>query len=53
MKLFLLKVLSEEEIKQIHDASIDILEQVGIKVLGHRMLNFLKEKGIEVDEEMG
>lgn len=51
MELTTFKVLSENEIKDIHEASIDILENCGVKILGERMLQFLKEKGIDVDEE--
>jgi len=51
MKLSTLEVLSEAEINQIHEASIDILETCGVKILGNKMLQFLKEKGIDVDEE--
>jgi trimethylamine--corrinoid protein Co-methyltransferase len=47
----LLKVLSDFEIKQIHDASIDILVNCGVKVLSGRMLDFLKGKGLEVDSD--
>src|SRR5512139_2040446 len=51
MKLANLKVLSEQEIKDIHDASIDILENCGVKILNARMLSFLKERGLNVDQE--
>ncbi len=49
MKLTILKVLSNGEIKKIHEASLDILEQCGVKILNVRMLSFLKEKGLDVD----
>ncbi len=49
MKLAALKVLSNGEIKKIHEASLDILEQCGAKILNARMLSFLKEKGLDVD----
>ena len=51
MKLTTLKVLSEAEVKDIHEASIDILGTCGVKILGKKMLQFLKKKGIDVDEE--
>ena len=38
MKLKFLEVLSESEIKNIHDATIDILEHCGVKILSPRML---------------
>lgn len=51
MKLELLKVLSEDEIQQIHESSLEILEKTGIKVLNARMRSFLKGKGLKVDED--
>jgi trimethylamine--corrinoid protein Co-methyltransferase len=51
MKLPWLKVLSEQEILDIHNASLEILQQCGVKVLNGRMLAFLKEKGLAVDDE--
>ncbi len=51
MKLETLKVLSDDEIKQIHEASIDILEHAGVKIFNDKMLTFLREKGLEVDRE--
>lgn len=49
MKLETLKVLSDDEIKQIHEASLDILEECGVKVLDPPSLAFLEEKGLPVD----
>ena len=49
MKLSTLSVLSKSDIKKIHEASIDILEQCGVKILNQRMLSSLKEKGLGVD----
>lgn len=51
MKLSTFKVLSESEINDIHNASLDILQNCGIKVLNKRMLEFLKNKGLPVDFE--
>jgi trimethylamine--corrinoid protein Co-methyltransferase len=51
MKLSTLKVLSDLEIKDIHNASIDILENCGVKVLNKQMLDFIKQKGLTVDNE--
>jgi trimethylamine--corrinoid protein Co-methyltransferase len=51
MKLKHLEVLSESEIEQIHNASIDILSDCGVKVLSSDMLRFLKRKGLIVDEQ--
>jgi trimethylamine--corrinoid protein Co-methyltransferase len=49
MRLELLKVLSDEEIKRIHESSVDILSGPGVKVYNGRMLDFLKNRGLEVD----
>jgi len=51
MKLAMLKVLSEQEVKDIHEASLDILTNCGMKILSRSMFDFLKEKGLEVDEQ--
>lgn len=51
MKLETLKVLSDDEINQIHEASLDILETCGVKVFNRRMLEFLRRKGLRVDME--
>ncbi|OHB45954.1 MAG: hypothetical protein A2Y13_05380 [Planctomycetes bacterium GWC2_45_44] len=51
MKLSKFKVLSESEISDIHNVSIDILTNCGIKVLNKRMLDFLRQKGLVVDAE--
>lgn len=49
MKLSTMTVLSEDEIKQIHEATIHILANCGVKVHSPRMLDFLKGKGLVVD----
>ena len=51
MKLSKLTVLSEQEIKEIHEASLDILETCGVKILNKHMLGFLEEQGMPVDRE--
>jgi trimethylamine--corrinoid protein Co-methyltransferase len=50
MKLRHLEVLSESEIKHIHAATIDILCDCGVKILCREMLDFLRRKGLNVDE---
>lgn len=49
MKLEKLKVLSDSEIQQIHEASLDILINCGVKILSSKMLSFLESKGLAVD----
>lgn len=51
MKLDCLKVLSESEVKNIHETTIDILEHCGVKILSSRMLDFLRERGLPVNYE--
>jgi trimethylamine--corrinoid protein Co-methyltransferase len=51
MQLQWLKVLSDREILDIHDASLDILQQCGVRILNDRMLAFLKGRGLAVDDE--
>ncbi len=50
MKLEQLKVISDAEIKQIHEATLDILENAGVKVHNERMLDFLSNSGLSVDK---
>ena len=50
MKLATMTVLSESEIRQIHEASVDILTNVGVKVLSRRMRELLAAKGLPVDQ---
>jgi trimethylamine--corrinoid protein Co-methyltransferase len=49
MKLATMSVLSESEIQQIHENSVDILTSVGVKVLSERMRDSLAAKGLYVD----
>jgi trimethylamine---corrinoid protein Co-methyltransferase len=49
MQLSTLQVLSESEVRDIHRASLDILERCGVKVLSPRMLSLLSEKGVRTD----
>jgi len=51
MRLAALQVLSAEEIRAIHQATLDILDGCGVKVLSPRMLEALKAKGLRVDAE--
>lgn len=51
MKLAPLQVLSDGEIRQIHETSLDILSTCGICVKSNAMLERLKERGFDVDIE--
>ncbi len=51
MRLSMMAVLSDTEIRAIHEATVEILSQTGIKVLGKRMRERLAGKGLPVDGE--
>jgi trimethylamine--corrinoid protein Co-methyltransferase len=51
MRLETFKVLTDQEIKKIHEVSVDVLETCGVKVFNRKMLDFLKKKGLKVDPE--
>ena len=49
MRLEGLRVLADDEIRQIHEASAMILAEAGVKVLSPRLLAKLQAKGLPVD----
>ncbi|MCX5772317.1 MAG: trimethylamine methyltransferase family protein, partial [Candidatus Hydrogenedentes bacterium] len=51
MKLATLNVLSDGEIKQVHEASLDILDACGVKILHPGLLDLLAQKGLPVLSE--
>jgi trimethylamine--corrinoid protein Co-methyltransferase len=51
MRLEQMKVLSEAEVRSIHEATLDILGSCGVKVLGPRLFARLKEKGLRTNPE--
>lgn len=53
MELARFKVLSDAEVREIHEATVDILANCGVKIAYRPMLEFLKEKGLRVDAEQG
>lgn len=50
MKLDKIEVLSKDELEQIHSASLELLQKVGIKVDSEKARNILKKNGAEVSE---
>ena len=44
-----LELLSPDEVRQIHEATLDVLENVGVKFHSQRALDVLEENGAEVD----
>jgi trimethylamine---corrinoid protein Co-methyltransferase len=51
MKLARLEVLSVDEIRKIHEATLDILENCGVIIDSPHMFDFLVEKGLPVDRD--
>ena len=51
MKLETFKVLGEQEIQTIHESSLELLSDVGIKVELKKMRNLLTDLGCAVDED--
>ena len=51
MKLALLSVLSEQEIRSIHEATVDILTNCGVQIGDEEMFRFLSDRGLDVDTE--
>lgn len=49
MNLSQLEVLSKEEIKKVHDSSIEILSEIGIKIKSKKVLQHLEDRGVKVD----
>ena len=49
MRLEPLRVLSDDEVRSIHETSLSILSGCGVKVYNNNMLGFLKDKGLDVD----
>ena len=49
MRLATFSVLSDNEIRQIHDATIEILEKCGVEIGSPRMLEFLDGKGLPIE----
>jgi len=49
MKLERLKILSESEIRQIHEVSVHILETCGVKIGNPAVRAFLKDRGLRTD----
>jgi len=47
-----LSLLSRDEAKRIHEASLRVLEEVGVKILSPSVRNMLQEHGAEVDGEI-
>ena len=44
-----LKVLSQNQIEDVHFASLEILESTGVKVMSDRGLKILEDSGADVD----
>jgi trimethylamine--corrinoid protein Co-methyltransferase len=53
VKLASLQVLSRDEIRQVHDASVHILEHAGVRVHSRTLLDALRGCGLAVDADRG
>lgn len=42
-------ILDEKKIQKIHEASIDLIERVGMKIMGERSLKLLHKRGAKTD----
>lgn len=51
MKLSVMQVLAADEIEALHEATLAILGNCGVKIGSPRMFAFLKERGLTVDSE--
>lgn len=51
MNLSTLTVLSDQEISQIHEATVDILGTTGVRIESPAMLDALQDKGVDVDRK--
>lgn len=51
MKLSKFEVLSEQEVQMVHQASLDVLEHCGIKIMSDKVLRLLADGGATVDSE--
>ena len=48
-----IEILTQDELEQIHQATLEILEAVGCRLPHDRVLNLLEERGATVDRETG
>ena len=47
------KILSSEDVDRIHSSSLDVLDQIGIRIYSDRALSILNEAGADVDFKAG
>ena len=48
-----IEILTQDEIEQIHQATLEILSVVGVRFPQERILTMLEERGAAVDRETG
>jgi trimethylamine---corrinoid protein Co-methyltransferase len=46
-----LELLSQDDVRQIHEATLDIIENVGVKFHSQNALDVLEANGASVDRE--
>ncbi|MFX0185217.1 MAG: trimethylamine methyltransferase family protein [Candidatus Hodarchaeota archaeon] len=47
-----LTILSNEQVEEIHQATLKVLENTGVRVLSQQALNILKEAHCKIDNKM-
>jgi len=53
LKIKPLKVLSSEDVERIHISSLDVLDQMGVRIYSERALKILADAGADVDLKAG
>jgi trimethylamine--corrinoid protein Co-methyltransferase len=51
MKLNRLEVLSKDDIETIHNSTLELLEEIGVKIKSQEMRNFLKNEGVIINKD--
>ena len=46
-----LELLTPDDVRQIHEATLDVLENVGVKFHSHKALDILEASGATVDRD--
>ena len=46
-----IEVLNEEQLQRIHQSSLDVLSELGLRILDGRARDYLRKAGAEVDDE--
>jgi len=44
-------ILNKDELRRIHEASLDILEKIGVKIMSAKGIKILKEAGVSLNSK--